>query len=284
MTARRIVPFLVLAVALTLAFGAPRFAATEEAIENGDGGEHTALFSEEGYRHYENLGMDRATVDEHYRVLVDRFDRLRSRFREENAALEANDRPVVFLGDSLTEWFDLSVHFPGLHTLNRGISSDRIDRTERLPLNFGVMTRLEESVFDTQASAFVILIGTNHMGDHDFDIDVMREEYEKMLDAIEDAFPQAPLFLHSVPPLGRSMEGVSILNSRVRMFNTRVRDIAEERGHTFVDLHALLRDDEGFLPSELTWDDIHFTEQAYVRWAGALREAFEEVGIETAGE
>ena len=42
-------------------------------------------------------------------------------FTEENKSIIPGETEVVFIGDSLTDGYDLSIYYPDLITLNRGI-------------------------------------------------------------------------------------------------------------------------------------------------------------------
>jgi hypothetical protein len=86
-------------------------------------------------------------------------------FRAENATLKRGPSDpyyTVFLGDSLTEGFDLAKYFPGHLTLNRGIISDHIG----IGGDQGVLQRLDVSVADCHTSRVILLIGVNDLADY----------------------------------------------------------------------------------------------------------------------
>ncbi len=59
---------------------------------------------------------------------------------------------VVFIGDSITQQWDLSKFFPGLETLNRGIGWQTTSE---------MLVRLRQDALDLHPSAIVVLGGTN---------------------------------------------------------------------------------------------------------------------------
>ena len=76
-------------------------------------------------------------------------------FATENKSILPGETEVAFIGDSLTDGYDLSIYYPDLITLNRGIGGDT---------TFGVEKRLEVSLYDVQPKVVVMLIGANNLG------------------------------------------------------------------------------------------------------------------------
>ena len=71
-------------------------------------------------------------------------------FRKENKTLPRGG--VVFVGDSITDFCDLDKFYPGLNAVNRGIAGD---------VTYGVLRRMEESVYALAPELVVLLIGIN---------------------------------------------------------------------------------------------------------------------------
>ena len=83
-------------------------------------------------------------------------------FNEENK--HATNVDVVFLGDSLTEGYDVNTYYSEYNVLNRGIGGDT---------TFGVEKRLKESVYDANPKVTAMLIGANNF-------DTMLDNYENI--------------------------------------------------------------------------------------------------------
>ena len=62
-----------------------------------------------------------------------------------------NNQSIIFLGDSLTEWFELGKYFPGLAIINEGIAGDT---------TYGVLQRLE-AIIKKPAKKIFLMIGIN---------------------------------------------------------------------------------------------------------------------------
>ena len=91
---------------------------------------------------------------------IRRYDWFRNLWNEKRAAwakrVEADQKAVVFLGDSITQgWGDnVGGSFPTLKVANRGISGD----TTR-----GMLVRLADDVLKLQPTGVVMLMGTNDL-------------------------------------------------------------------------------------------------------------------------
>ena len=100
----------------------------------------------------------RQTIADYYAMKV-------AMYAEENEKYDDYEVDVAFLGDSLTDGYDLSRYYPQYITANRGIGGDT---------TFDLESRLQISVYDLKPKVVVMLIGANNM-------DTMFENYENIL-------------------------------------------------------------------------------------------------------
>ncbi len=187
-------------------------------------------------------------------------------FQQENAQLPPTRKNFVFVGDSITQGFPLEEYFPGLPVLNRGIVSDGIGFDRR-----GVLNRMDSSIFDCTPSVVVLLIGVNDLAHDWVTVEQCFEGYRTIVDRVLDRLPEVKLVLCTVLPTGRKYSRHAYLNPRIDQMNESIRLLARERQLEWVDLHALYRDEEGFLPDALSRDGLHPSKEAYQLWADAVR-------------
>lgn len=193
-----------------------------------------------------------------------------AKFRAENAALPAGKRHLVLVGDSLTEGWSRSRiqrFLPAYadRTLNRGISSDSVGNNSR-----GVLNRLDASVFDTNPSHIVLLIGVNDIGRDGSNIDRTVRTLRTVLARIRERLPDVPLLLLQCGP---ARGGYAAYNQPVRTYNAKLRDVARELGLPTIDLVALLAGPDGLLPAAMTGDGLHWTDAAYEKLGAAIERA-----------
>ncbi len=179
------------------------------------------------------------------------YDAKNESFVDENPTKVGVD--VAFIGDSLTDGYDVARYYPEFATANRGIGGDT---------TFGVEKRLQTSLFDIQPHVVVMMIGTNNL-------DTMFENYEDILVKLCDNLPNSEIVLLSIPPTAGAYKE---RNGRIAFNNVKIRALAEKYGYTYVDIHTLLLDHEkDVLRAAYTSDDLHFTHEGYVVITNAVK-------------
>ena len=160
-----------------------------------------------------------------------------------NATLKGVD--VAFIGDSLTDGYDLAAYYPEFSTANRGIGGDT---------TFGVEERMAVSLYDLTPRAVVMMIGSNN-------IDTMFDNYESLLKGLAEHLPDTEVVLLSIPPTAGELRD---RNTRIALNNVRIKALAEQYGYAYVDLFtALLDHEKEELRAEYTTDGAHFTPLGY---------------------
>ena len=164
-------------------------------------------------------------------------------FLEENKT--AKDIDVVFLGDSLTDNYDVKRFYPQYNVLNRGIGGDT---------TFGVQNRLNVSVFDVKPRLTAMLIGVNN-------ITTMKQNYEELLISFKEKAPEMKVVLLSLTSMTKDWGRNNQLAQENNVF---IKGLADKYEFTFVDLYNPLLDPEtNELKLEYTIDGGHFTEKGY---------------------
>jgi lysophospholipase L1-like esterase len=191
-------------------------------------------------------------------------NRVRS-FREQNLVFQN----VVLLGDSITEAFEPTQFFPGRRVLNRGIGADVIGHGLPSDDRRGVLRRLDSSVYQCAATDVFLMIGVNDLNANR-NLDVMEAGYREILQQIRDRAPAVRVHVQSLLPT----RGVFAKhNEPIKQFNGRIKQLAEEFGYKYLDLHPLFVDKQGELKAEYTADGLHLTEPAYEIWRAEIEKA-----------
>lgn len=166
-------------------------------------------------------------------------------YRQENEVYADYEVDVAFLGDSLTDGYDLAKYYPQFKTANRGIGGDT---------THGLEARLQVSVYDLKPKVAVMLIGANNM-------DTMFENYENILMGLQKNLPDTKIVLVSLTSM--SMEW-GRKNHLAAYNNVLIRKLADKYGFTFVDMYAPLLDlTTGQLRDSYTTDGGHLTHAGY---------------------
>ena len=183
-----------------------------------------------------------------------------SLYEQENAQYGDYEVDVAFLGDSLTDGYDLQKYFPEYKTSNRGIGGET---------TVGLESRLKVSVYDLKPKVAVMLIGANNM-------DSMFGNYENILIGLRDNLPNTKIVLLSLTAMGGEHWGRK--NQLAAYNNVKIKKLASDYGFTFVDLYTpLFNPRTGEVYDGLTVDGGHFTHEGYVVVTAQIKPVLENL-------
>ncbi len=167
-----------------------------------------------------------------------------------------NKQSIIFLGDSLTEWFELNKYFPGLAIINEGIAGDT---------TFGVLQRLED-IIRKPAKKIFLMIGINDVF-NDFPEENIIENQQLIIEQIITLAAPAELIVQSLLPVNERMFGSSDpLNQLIRRINNHLQHHCNSNKVQFLDLYTeFLSGDE--MNREYTTDGGHLSKKGYQVWA-----------------
>jgi lysophospholipase L1-like esterase len=167
-------------------------------------------------------------------------------YAEENEKYDDYEVDVAFLGDSLTDMYDLARYYPQFVTANRGIGGDT---------SFDLEARLQVSVYDLKPQVAVLLIGANNQ-------DTVLQNYEAILQGLKENLPETKVVVLSLTAMGGEHWGRK--NQQAAYNNVSIKLLAEKYGCSFVDLFTPLYDVSiGEVYAGYTVDGGHFTPQGY---------------------
>ncbi len=179
------------------------------------------------------------------RLVKEYYENKLSLYREENERYGDYEVDVAFLGDSLTDGYDLASYYPQYLTANRGIGGET---------THGLEDRLQISAYDLKPKVLVMLIGGNNLG-------TMMENYEDILIGIEENLPDTRVVLVSLTAMG---DRFAEKNQLVAYNNVIIKKLAHKYGFSFVDLFTpLFNENTGEIYSEYTSDGAHLTHEGY---------------------
>lgn len=176
--------------------------------------------------------------------------------------LPISEQDIVFVGNSITDGGEFNELFGLDNIKNRGIRSDVIT---------GVEKRITQVTTGHPAKIF-LLIGINDVS-HGLSADQLAERYERLVSKIKEQSPDTKLYLQSVMPINNDFGRYKNLKGResvIPALNSRIAEIAEKFGATYVDLWPALAGSNGKLRSEFTNDGLHLNGAGYRAWSAAI--------------
>ena len=181
-------------------------------------------------------------------------------YAAENTEYEDYEVDVAFIGDSLTDGYDLATYYPQYVTANRGIGGDT---------TFGLQERLQVSLYDLKPKVVVMLIGANNM-------DTMLQNYESILQSFREKLPESKIVLLSLTAMGGEHWGRK--NQLAAYNNVSIKLLAEKYDYTYVDLYSVLYDVSiGEVYEGYTTDGGHFTPLGYTVVTDTITPVLEEL-------
>ena len=167
-------------------------------------------------------------------------------YTQENELYADYEVDAAFIGDSLTDGYDVKRFYPDIIVSNRGIGGDT---------TFDLEARLEVSLYDLKPKVVVMVIGANNFN-------TMFDNYEQILIGYKTNLPNTRVILLSLTSM--SMEWGKN-NDIANENNIKIKALAEKYSFEYVDLYsALLNEETKEIYPEYTIDGGHLTEAGYI--------------------
>jgi lysophospholipase L1-like esterase len=207
----------------------------------------------------------------HAAALLDDFGQL-SRYREANMRLKpptSGESRVVFMGDSITDIWDLPKYFPGKPYINRGIGGQTTPQ---------MLIRFREDVIDLEPKAVVILAGTNDIAGNTgpMTLDEIEANYASMAELAKAHGIR--VVLSSVTPVsdyGQKSANLFPLRSpqKILALNEWLKDYCATHAAVYLDYFNAMVDEKGMLKRELADDGLHPNAAGYAVMAPLAEKA-----------
>jgi lysophospholipase L1-like esterase len=163
---------------------------------------------------------------------------------------------LLFLGDSLIEYFDWEQRFPGYAVYNLGIAGETVE---------GLHERLNSIFRKIKQPDFVfIMTGINNLAMGGMNIVPV---YRKIIEDIARNYPSARIFIHSLLPALFPF----IASEDIRGMNVKLRHLSAEERVSYIDIHASFLDERGRpVAAYLADDGVHVSDKGYEVWSGEI--------------
>ena len=180
---------------------------------------------------------------------------------------------AVFIGDSRTEGLMLygSLHNATFYT-HKGLMVNTIFTKESVKeagsdKKITIMQALEKHKF----GKVYVMLGVNELGWVYEKVFIQR--YGELVDEIKRLQPDAVIYIQSIMPVSqaKSDSGDVYTNDRIRLYNSLIVKMCEEKGVHYLNVAEAVEDDKGVLPAEATTDGIHLKPAYCVKWREYLK-------------
>jgi len=194
-------------------------------------------------------------------IYTDDFGELK-RYRDSDAALApapAGHNRVVFIGDSITDYWKLADYFPGKPYINRGIDGQTTPQ---------MLVRFRQDVVDLHPNALVVLAGTNDLAGvtgrtRDEDIEA---NYASMAE-LASLHHIRVVFASLLPANNYTADAKESFalrpQERILALNQWLKNYCAKNRLVYLDYFSALVDDKGMLKRELSDDGLHPNDAGY---------------------
>lgn len=161
---------------------------------------------------------------------------------------------IVFIGDSLTEWYNWQKRFPEYRITNLGISGEPVESL------LGRRDRVRASIDNPD---FIFLMtGINNIAMEQYDI---TDPYREIVRNLSTWYKKSKVVIQSILPV--ALEWIS--NNAIKETNRHLEQIAREFSVEYLDVYSLFIDSKGNPKSEyyLQDDGVHLSSKGYDVWA-----------------
>ena len=198
-----------------------------------------------------------------------------SRYRQADAELpppQPNQKRVVFMGDSITDSWDLAKYFPGKPYVNRGISAQTTPQ---------MLLRFHQDVIALHPRVVIILAGTNDIAGNTGPLSLAEIEnnYASMAD-VARANHIAVVFSSVTPVSNYTPRSQRFFAERsmdkIRELNSWLKNHSLEYGYIYLDYYSHMLDEKGFLRRDLAEDGLHPNDTGYRIMAALAEKAIAE--------
>lgn len=168
---------------------------------------------------------------------------------------------VLFLGDSITEQYDLEKYFHNDNYINGGIGGNTTG---------DILNQMKKRVYDYNPAKIFLMIGTNDGMTRDLEDDQAIKNIEQIISDIQTVLPDTELYVESILPVNSSDDDKidhKMVNERsnenIQEINQQIRDLCKEYKVTYINLYDKMVDEDGDLKLEFTREGLHMSDEGY---------------------
>ena len=169
---------------------------------------------------------------------------------------------IVFLGDSIIDWYPIEDVYGDLPIIRSGIAGYETD---------DILKNMDEMVYKYNPTKVFILIGTNDLKKDEDKTEITAEKIIEILSNIKAKRPMTKIYFQSIYPVNRE-EGAAEerYNDEIQEVNSIVRKYCENNNVVYIDMYKELADGEGNFKENMTNDGLHPNDLGYARISQVL--------------
>lgn len=201
-----------------------------------------------------------AFIAYHY-LFFDHSEKVKVVTKKEEVVEKVVDNNYLFLGDSITEQYDLKEYYEDYPVVNSGVSGD---------FTSSIVENMKKRVYDYNPSKVFLLIGINDLRNGK-NVSEIVSNTKEIIKLIKENRPYSEIYLESIYPINKtdddkisdSVRDIEFDNEKIIEVNDLLKVLAKDEKITYVDLYNKLVDDDGNLNISYTKDGLHISSEGY---------------------
>lgn len=178
---------------------------------------------------------------------------------EEKKVMSEN---VVFLGDSITEFYDLDKYYDKTYHVQSGHSGDQTK---------DILGDMDNRVYRYNPSKVFINLGINNFVWGDDSAEDVVNDIKEICDKISKRNPYAEIYIESIYPYNNKWKEIGhdtardegFIIDRINEANKMLKKYSNEKGYKYIDIYSMLVTEDGKYDFKYTDDGLHPNEEAY---------------------
>lgn len=170
------------------------------------------------------------------------------------------DENIVFLGDSITQFYNLDKYYKNYNVVNSGVAGNKID---------DILSDLKNRVYRYNPSKVILLIGINNII-NDQNVNDIYDKIVFVVNEINKNRRYTKIYIQSVYPINESDNDKIFAdyrnknyNSTIRKLNSKLKNYCHNKKNIkYVDVYSKLIVGNQ-LKLEYTYDGLHLSEKGY---------------------
>ena len=212
------------------------------------------IFIFDNFNDFNNKNLTKAVENKKTtKVVVEKNIKKEKNYKSEN---------IVFLGDSITDYYDLDKYYKNMPVINSGTAGYKTNQ---------ILDELDERVIKYNPTKVFLLIGTNDLAFTNLTKEEIADNIVKIADKINEKRPNTQIYIESIFPVNTdknekkvSWEMVDVReNKSITAINNYVKEKIKNKKYTYVDMYKLLIGKDGNLNINYSVDGLHMNDNGY---------------------
>lgn len=169
---------------------------------------------------------------------------------------------IVFLGDSITEYYDLDKYYDDYYHVQSGHSGDR---------TYQILDNMYERVYRYNPSKVFVMLGINNFVYDGASAEQVTNDIKEICEKIKDRNKYTEIYIESISPYSNKWKDEhdngahddGDVNSKVVEANKILKKYAKDNNYTYIDIYSEIVDDEGKFDLKYTDDGLHPNDEGY---------------------